>query len=371
MEHLYLFILGRNPELSKAEVYSFLKIQNVKIIKVLEKGNAILIEADKRIDKEKLENLGGIIAVGEVLGDMFKHSKKELDAKLKTIYNGTKNNLTYAIWNFSDEENYEFIANYLKERFKEEKFKASRKNLTRILELQNGNKISIVGNDVDEQFFVFDKYLGKIFFTTNYESLEFRDISKPHRREFLAISPRLAKIMINLSQTKKGERIIDAFCGIGVILSEALLQEIKAAGIDRDKKALEMAKENLKWLKINKENYNLIEEDSGKIKLNHQIFNSLVSEPELGEILKEMPSSDKARLILSRYENLMINVLNNLKHYVKHRFVFTSPYILTSNGRIFCNLEKVAKACGLRIVEKYPEFRKNQVVGREIFVLEH
>jgi len=371
MKYLYLFILGRNPELSKAELYSFLKISGIKISRTSEKGNSILLEIDNEIKKEELEHLGGIISAGKVISDISKHNKKELNEKLKTVYNGTKNNITYAIWNFSSDKNYEFVADYLKEKFREEKFKASRKNLTRILELQNEQKISIVGNDVDEEFFVFDEYFGRIFFITNYESLEFRDISKPHRRESLAISPRLAKIMINLSEAKKDDKIIDAFCGIGVILSEALLQGIKAAGIDRDKGALEMATENLKWLKINKEDYNLIENDSGKIKLTNQVFHSLVSEPEFGETLKEIPPSDKAHLILSRYENLLINVLNNLKHYVKHRFVFTAPYILTKDRRISCNINKIATACGLKIVCSYKEFRKKQIVGREIFVLEH
>jgi tRNA G10 N-methylase Trm11 len=177
--------------------------------------------------------------------------------------------------------------------------------------------------------------------------------------------------MINLSEAKIDGKIIDAFCGIGVILSEALLQGIKVLGIDRDKNALEMAAENLKWLKINKEKYNLIEGDSGGIKLNNQIFHSLISEPELGETLKEMPSNDKMHLILSRYENLLINVLNNLKRYVRHRFVFTAPYILTKDKRVSCNINRIANACGLKVAGSYKEFRKKQIIGREIFVLEH
>jgi len=371
MENLYLFISGRNPELSKAEIYSFLKTREISIIQIIEKENAILIEVKKEIDVADLTCLGGTIAVGKVLADISKSGIKEIDAKLKNAYRGKKNNILYAIWNFSDEKNYEFVVDYLKEKFKEEKLKASRKNLTGTLELQDGKRKSIVGNDVDEQFFVFDKYFGRIFFNTNYEELEFRDISKPHRREFLAISPRLAKIMINLSQTKKGGRIIDAFCGIGVIISEALLQGINATGIDVDKNALEMAKKNLEWLKIKKEGYELINENSGNVKLSGLSFNSLVSEPDLGEILKEIPTKEKARLILIKYENLMINVLKNMKHYVNSRFVFTSPYIMAGSKRISCDINKIAKSCGLRVVESYPEFRKNQIVGREIFVMEH
>ena len=54
---------------------------------------------------------------------------------------------------------------------------------------------------------------------------------------------RLAKILINLSEVKDEEILLDPFCGIGVILEEALLQNINVIGIDKDKKAVDRCKE--------------------------------------------------------------------------------------------------------------------------------
>jgi tRNA G10 N-methylase Trm11 len=360
----YVFILGRNPELSKAEIDSFLKVRGVKISKREMKDNALLLEIGRELAKDELEHLGGVIAAGEVISEC---SRKELDLKMQTAYSGRKNNITYAIWNFSDEKTYEFALGYLKARFLEERLKASRKNLAGTLELQGGGKIAIAGNGVDEEFFIFGKYFGKIFFRPDYKSLEFRDMSKPYRRESLTISPRLAKIMINLSETGKGGRIADCFCGVGSIMAEALLQGIKATGIDRDKDAIEMAGKNLEWMRFDRKNYTLMNDDSAKASMEE--VSSLVSEPELGETLRSMPSKDKAKKIISGYESLISKVLNNMKSYVKGRFVLTAPYILAGGSRIGCNANKIAKQCGLKLISSYREFRKDQIVGREIFVL--
>ncbi|MEX2016870.1 MAG: DNA methyltransferase [Candidatus Pacearchaeota archaeon] len=360
----YIFILGRNPELSEAEITSFLMVRGIKILERDLKINGLFLELDGDIRKEELEFLGGTIAIGKVVSEC---KKKELDLKLKSIYSGKKNNITYAIWNFSDSETYEYTLSYLKSRFSDERLKASRKNLTGNLELQNGKKINIVGNNLDEEFFVFGKYFGKIFFNTDYKSLEFRDMSKPHKRESLTISPRLAKIMINLSETKKGEKLADCFCGVGSIMAETLLQGIKAVGIDKDKSAIEMARKNLEWMKFDKKDYELINGDSLKIKI--QKVQSIASEPELGEILRETPPKEKALRIINGYENLMINVLRNMKSCVEKRFVFTAPYIMTSSGRVSCNTQKIAEKSGLKLIGSYKEFRKEQIVGREIFIL--
>lgn len=364
----YLFILGRNPELSEAELNSFLKIRGIKILKRQIKDNALFLEFNEsaNLEHKELTFLGGVIAIGEVISEA---KKKELDANLKSVYGGNKNNITYAVWNFSDDKRYDFLLDYLKGRFREEKLKASKKNLTGILELQNGKEMEIVGNKVDAEYFIYDDFFGKIFFRTDYGALEFRDISKPYKRESLTISPRLAKIMINLSETKKDEKIVDCFCGIGSIMTEALIQEIKIIGVDIDKSAIDMAKKNLQWMKFNSEMYSLINGDSRDVKIEN--VKSLVSEPDLGETFREVPSKEKALLFLDKYEKLMIRVLNNMKHYVSGKFVFTAPYVITKDKRSSCDINKIAKLCRLRIVGTYKEFRKEQIVGREIIIFQH
>jgi tRNA G10 N-methylase Trm11 len=191
------------------------------------------------------------------------------------------------------------------------------------------------------------------------------------RRESLSISPRLAKIMINLSEVKEGEKLLDSFCGIGVILSEALNYGIKVIGIDKDEKAIKGCRENLKWFGFNSKDFELIKGDSSNARFN--FVDVMVSEPDFGETLKKLPSEDRAKEMIRRYDNIMTGVLNNVKKHIGGRIVFTSPYIkIISKKRIGCNLKELAEKSGLKLADGFPisEFRENQVVGRQIVVFE-
>ncbi len=388
----YFFVLGRNPELSIAELICFFEKEDNKIINLENKKNAVVIELENEILGKIIDKFGGIVCFGEVLAN---GSVKEIIDKLgkKGIYSGAKNKINYSIFNYVEEDDFYDISEYLKSRFKEEKLKATEKNLRGLIKMQNKEYIEIIPskNSLDEVYFIFsfdeknnfkekEICFGRIIEFYNAEKIEKRDMSKPVRRQELSISPRLAKIMINLSGIKlrEGEILLDAFCGIGVILQEALLQEINVVGIDNDAEALEGCRQNLKWFKFNEKNYQLVNADSRNVK----IFNAsvLVSEPYLGETFRKVPADQKARAEISRAENLMISVLNNLKPRIKGRFVFTLPIIKTMNRDIFCNKDKILKNTGLKLVNfsntidlKNPfiEIREGKITGREIFVLEH
>jgi len=360
----YLFILGRNPELSIAELEgAFGKF------KFEQKGNAILAEI-KELEQDTIDKLGGTTAIGKVLvsGNDF---EKQLENEM--LYLGTKNSMNYVLWDFSDEEFGEKVLLYLKKRFRQEKLRAVEKKISGRMKLQSGEGVPYMPNRklIDEQYFVFGESFGKIIETCDYEELERRDMEKPFRRERLAISPRLAKIMINLSSVKKGETLVDPFCGIGVILEEALIQGINVIGIDKDSEAIEGAKNNLRHFGVDKNNFLLMNSDSTRVQITNA--NVLVTEPDMGDVLTKSQSKEKAERTISMYENLMSRVLNNMKGKTSGKIVFTAPYIkMVNKKRIGCGIEKIISRTGLKIREGFPipEFRDNQVVGREIFVLE-
>lgn len=367
----YLFILGRNVELSKQEVLSYFEKEGNSVLKSDLKYNGLLIEIKNSIDPKIIDYFGGVLAIGEII---VKSNFSELDKKLddEMIYLGEKNKLTYVIWNFSN--NYEFIQDYLKKRFKEEKLKSTEKHLTGNIKMQDGEKAEIPSSKLlDEEYFLFgnenEEYFGRIISHCDYESLEKRDMEKPVRRESLAIAPRLAKIMINLAGLKKGDKLLDPFCGVGTILQEGLLQEITAVGIDRDEKVIKGAKENMKWFKFSQENYEFINFDSTKVNIPE--VSGVATEPDLGEILKKIPAKNKAEQTLKNFEKLMIEVINNIKENVLGKIVFTSPYIRIGKKRLNCDIENICSKTGYNLIGKgIPEFRDNQVVGRMIYVLE-
>jgi|APSaa5957512576_1039674.scaffolds.fasta_scaffold07687_2 tRNA G10 N-methylase Trm11 len=374
----YLFILGRNPELSIAEILAFLKRKHIPISKSEIHKNSILIDISTKLPDNTIDQLGGSLAIGEVLTDKINDLDKE------ELYSGTKNKFNYVVWNFSEET--EKLSDYLRKRFKQEKLKSTEKRFGSFIKLQNGkNMPNISSKTVSQQFFAFNQFFGKIIQTCDYQELEKRDMEKPVRRGKLAISPKISKIMINLSLIENNQTLLDPFCGIGALLQEALLQDLKVIGIDIDKNAIRGANQNLEWGNFSTRRYTLMRKDSQRVKI--QRVNVLVAEPDLGEILQTV--EDKKRKIIVRksysrskaiermrkFEDLMINVLNNLQDNVSGRIVFTSPFIKCfdhKKERIGCNIDIILQRTNLKQVEGFPinDFRQDQVTGRQIFVLE-
>ncbi|MEK6757604.1 MAG: methyltransferase domain-containing protein [Nanoarchaeota archaeon] len=399
----YLFILGRNVDLSVAEVLAYFEGIENSVLNYSLKKNALLIEVEKSLEKNIVDKFGGVVSIGEVISS---GSVDEItnDLENKILYYGTKNKLNYVLWNFASEDSKEIVLAYLKKRFRAEKLKATEKKITGLIKLQTGKNVVNVVGLVDEQYFLFEEsdegkiksqfsseankkivfqsfeevqkkpegvfYFGKIVERCDYEALEKRDMEKPVRRESLSISPRLAKILINLSQAKKGGKLVDPFCGIGTIIQEALIMDIQAIGIDNDPEAIQGAKKNLEWKGFSGKNYTLINDDSKKVKI--EFVDVLVSEPDLGEILRNSPSMEKIEKTLKNFESLMIVVLSNFKKNVSGRFVFTAPLIRNGNKRISCNVQNILERTKLKLVSGFPihEFREDQIVGRDIFVFE-
>ncbi len=374
----YLFILGRNTELSSAEVLAFLKRNNISILKSEIHKNSILIDTSTPIPENSIDYLGGILSIGLVLTNNIS------DLDKKELYAGSKNKFDYVVWDFS--EHTEKLSNYLKKRFRKEKLKTTEKKFGSFIKLQNGKTVpNISSKTVSQQFFAFNQFFGKIIQTCPYKEIEERDIQKPVRRGKLAISPKLSKIMINLSLIKKNGTLLDPFCGIGAILQEALLQNLKVVGIDIDKEAIKGANKNLQWGKFPSENYKVMRKDSKKTEIPR--VNVLVAEPDLGEILKSSENKKKKIIVRSSYSNerakermkkfeiLMIKVLNNMKKNISGRIVFTAPFIKcfdNKQNRVGCDIQIILTKTKLNLIKGFPinDFRKDQVTGRQIFVLE-
>jgi tRNA G10 N-methylase Trm11 len=175
--------------------------------------------------------------------------------------------------------------------------------------------------------------------------------------------------MVNLSEVKENEILMDCFCGVGVVMIEALNMGIKTMGIDKDANAIEGARKNLEWMKFPVSGYKLINNDSSKVKISP--VNVLVSEPDFGSTLRRTPEKREAEKMINQFEKLMIDVLNNMKTSVSGKIVFSVPLINTGRERVRCDYSKICLKTRLRIEEGFPlpEFREGQIVGREIVVM--
>lgn len=76
-----------------------------------------------------------------------------------------------------------------------------------------------------------------------------RDQNRPMRDAKVGmLPPKLAQLLINLANPAPGSRLLDPFCGTGVVLQEALLMGYAVYGTDIDARMVSYAKDNLAWL---------------------------------------------------------------------------------------------------------------------------
>ena len=355
------FILGRNPELSKAEIFEFLKARNRTQKEIFFEGNLLIIEVNEG-EKFNIQEFGGVIWLGQIT---FEGTKENFQTYLNKNEIIPEDKFSYAIIGNQDEQ-------ILKEKFKKERKKASIKHGRNQIQYQDGTKHKLPKADF---LIVYYKHGEIIYFgtaTQSYSNTELRnrDMNKPVRRESLAISPRLSKILINLSGAKPHDLMLDPFCGIGGILQEALLKQINVYGIDNDKQATINAKTNLKWIQ---DKYNI--KSTYKIENNNSThasdlqFAAIATETPLGKLLKKKPNTNQSKQMILNFEAYIIPILRRLKIIKKPsaKIAITFPVIQT----IHVDAQKIAKKTGLKIyIAPIFESRPDQFISRDILVLQ-
>ena len=227
-------------------------------------------------------------------------------------------------------------------------------------------------------------YLAQTFFVQDIEAYAARDQARPKRDARVGmLPPKLAQIIINLAVPKAPEkvRILDPFCGTGVVLQEALLMGYHVIGTDIDSRLVEYSKTNIRWL-VEKypsiEGQVVIEEADAT---NHQWprFSTVASEVFLGRPLSSLPPEDKLREIISDANTITKKFLKNLAPQLKagQRLVLAVPAWRTKNG--FKDLPVIDQLTDMgynRVDFVHVKsddliyFREDQIVTRRLLVLE-
>lgn len=373
------FILGRNPELSRVEILEFLIARNQEHKEILFEENILVVETNDKV-KFDIQEFGGTMWLGKI---NFEGDETELTEYLNKTEIIPADKFSYAIFGNQDPQ-------ILKNKFKERKKKAMIKHGGKQIEFQNKEKQELPSAN----FYIFfhsqrskqsatngksdlqsdskhkeTVYLGTATQNYNNTGVKKRDMQKPARRESLAISPRLSKILINISGARPNTLLLDPFCGIGGILQEALIKNINVHGIDKDKQATIGAEQNLKWLtseyKINSK-YTIQNIDSRKTP--DLQFAAIATETPLGKILRQKPAEKEAKQIILDFEAFIIPILKRLKKCKKPnaKIAITFPVIRD----LHVNAQKIAEKTELKIyIKPILESRSDQFISRDILVL--
>lgn len=337
---MYLFLLGRDPKLSKLEISIYFYENKIKYEVVVEDDRYLLINTNKLNFKKIQEKLAGTTRIVEI----YYQTKEINDVFLNKLeYNSKKFNYTISSIDLPKEE-LEYIAQLLKDSLKQEKIKAVYKKPKKHGKKENyltnpNNYYSWKLYDGFELFVLVVNniyYFGKTITCFNPKKNIFKDKNLPKRKELYSTSFRIADIMVNLLGENKDKTIVDPFCGTGTYLIEGMLKGYDVIGIDKDPQMCRNSKENIEWIKkrngINKK-YQIINADSSKInfKADYSVF-----EPYMGPFLRKTPPESKARKIAKELEKIYFEVFKNLSKNLpkKTKIVCILPEIPKYEGTI-------------------------------------
>ncbi|MDP3727954.1 MAG: DNA methyltransferase [bacterium] len=354
----YIFILGRNPELSQKELFSYLEARKISYTMEDCSDIACVLEI-KNISPEKcIKDLGGIQKIALVIDS------------LDSLYMGTKNKVRYAISQYGEETKEEdYLRLQLKAYFKKEKIKATIKKSHR--EQQEYLNPSEAQNLIE--IIQYKNYLAKTLAVFNPRDYKFRDTKRPAQRPLHTVSIRLAKILINLSGAKPRDTVLDPFCGIGTIIQEAMLMGMEVIGIDKEKFCIEASKQNLDWIRKEyncAESYRLIHSDARQVAKYLTSVDCVATEPYLGPFLKKYPTEKEARRIVQELFPLYQEVLYNLIKITKKRIVFITPrFRTTAKKDMPINLAPLLEKKGLSFEGPFLYSSPTSRILREIWVI--
>jgi tRNA G10 N-methylase Trm11 len=380
----FVFIKGKNPELSRLELVSYLDSRDYKYSVVDDSEDFIVIDMEMVFGM--IDSLGGTLKIANVLTEGDDINKVNLE-KLELGKLLKKNIFGLSVYSKKDQyEIYNSIGKKLKGIFKEEGIKAKYFGFPKHRKPQMSNVEVIKKKLIEDSFELVVCISEKRFYVgiTNslHNPLEFqkRDIGRPVQRIIFSIPPRLANILINLACAKEGDTLLDPFCGIGTILQEAALKRIDISGIDKDEKCIESAKQNLKWLA---DEYRLKADFGRKImagdamKLSKYFkkdsIDAIATEPYLGPPLKGNQNQNNVKKLFDEIRPLYEKSLKEMHKVLKSgkRIAIVSPCIRTREDKVIkFDFEKIAVDAGFKIIDSVIDAEKRHRTLREIFVIE-
>lgn len=383
---MYIALLGRQPALSIAELES--QYGDVRWFS----DTSAVIETDQKVD---IQRLGGSRKIGRVIATLPLRDWRTTSVKIVQHYTQAwstyEGKITLGISAYGFETSSRDIQKtglILKGKLKNTK--ASLRLIpNQETELSTAtahhNKLGLSDNKIEllvirgRNSVIVAESIG----SQNITALAARDQGRPRRDAFVGmLPPKLAQMMLNMAgPLPEKARVLDPFCGTGVLLQEALLLGYDAYGTDLAEKMVRYSADNLNWIKDRARldgEWTLEEGDAMTTKWQGPIA-AVVAETYLGQPFSAPPSSAKLTEVRGNCNHIISQFLKNLLPQLEPG----TPVILgvpawNDGSDHFTHLpltESVEKLGYERIPletirdEQLLYFRPEQVVGREILIL--
>jgi tRNA (guanine10-N2)-dimethyltransferase len=211
-----------------------------------------------------------------------------------------------------------------------------------------------------------------------------RGVAKPAPRSEISLSPRLARLLLNLSGLSPGQTLLDPFCGSGTILAEGMLRSLRCLGVDSSSNHIRDARRNLGWAKGNggRGTFALKLGDARDLQavLEGASVDGVVTEPVLLPRMDSRPSARVAGELMEAAGETYSHALSSIASVLNpgSRVVVVVPVVRTTEGsEASISLDGVS--LGLRQFQpgptgfQYPvrlSFESTRWVRRAVYVFE-
>jgi len=384
----FVFVLGKNAELSKAEIESYLNVRRTAF-EIADSSADFLVIRAEQLPEAMMKELGGTLKMGEVvyrselegIEDIANEIRQKVNFDL--LFLSLPDKPLFAVSAYGDSADQKFLSEFFKKALKDFVKGPSYVHLA-----ENESAIShteLVKRRILQKGFELLACRGGLFWlaktTAVHNPFEFqkRDMERPVQRAIFSIPPRLARIMINLTNRTEGV-LLDPFCGIGSILQEAALAGFDVRGEDIDEAAVKGCRKNLEWLQttygvtIGGIDEKVRQGDARKLGgyFGNDSVDAIVTEPYLGEPLRDKPNARQACKILEELGPLFEESIKEMGKILKPhgRIVMVSPFFEAEGKPVGLDMRQIAGKAKLRLIQQLPDFEERHKTLRMINVLE-
>lgn len=376
---LYLFELGRQPDISEAELTAVLSFFSLGYQIVGTQLPYIFVEIKTSFDPVTLmDRLGGTIKIARCVGEGKKPEEiasviedLQLEGKIQFSLSGN---------------NAKSLALETKKILKE--------NGRSVRYIEAKNTATILHNSLVQKSGDFTLTKEGMFVTEAIQPIEDwgeRDFGRPGRDSRSGmLPPKLARIMINLAGANttlntniQEKKILDPFCGSGTVLMESiLLGYTHIFGSDISDRAIQDTKINTEWILENgkKEKpatLKIVQMDVRRIadKIQSGSIDSIATEPFLGKPLKGTETRDSLEKQAHELKSLYVEAFKAFAKLMKKggTIVFLIPRFKCKQEWIRIHCTEEIQKLGFEISPLSPTTpfliysRPDQFVAREIW----